>query len=270
MLLKRILTAALLLTGLLASLFLLPDAWWAAVVLLPLIVGAAEWAKLSDLALPARWGYALANVILAGVVYFYDLAAWLYVAAAILWLLIVPLWLAASWHFESLWLRMPLGVLVLLPLWMALVELRAQGPWWVLMLMGLVWVADTAAYFAGQQFGKHKLAPSISPGKTWEGVMGAVIAVFVYAAIVLLMLRGPRFDPYVWALPVAILSVVMLYLSILGDLFESWIKRVANVKDSGNILPGHGGMLDRIDALTSTLPIAALILLHADLLQQLL
>lgn len=270
MLLKRIVTAAFLLTGLLASLFLLPDAWWAVVVLLPMIVGAAEWAKLSELGLAARWGYAMANVIFAAIVYFNDLAAWLYVAAAILWLLLVPIWLAARWHFKSLWLRMPLGVLVLVPLWLALVELRAQGPWWVLMLMGLVWVADTAAYFAGRRFGKHKLAPSISPGKTWEGVIGAVFAVFLYAVIVLLILRSPRFDPYVWAMPIAMLSVVMLYLGILGDLFESWIKRVANVKDSGNILPGHGGMLDRIDALTSTLPIAALILLHADLLQQIL
>ena len=162
------------------------------------------------------------------------------------------------------------GYIVLLPLWMALVELRERGPWWLLLLMGVVWIADTAAYFSGRRFGKHKLAPSISPGKTWEGVAGAVIAVLVYATIVLLVLNGPRFDPYAWAVPVLILGVVMLYLSILGDLFESWVKRVANVKDSGNILPGHGGMLDRIDALTSTLPIAALILLHADLLQHIL
>ena len=270
MLLKRILTAASLLVGLLACLFLLPDTLWALVMLLPLAVGALEWAKLSGLPMPARLSYAVAIVALAGFVYVFDLAAWLYLAALMLWLVIVPMWLAAGWQLKSAWLRVPLGVLVLLPLWMALVELREQGPWWVLLLMGVVWIADTAAYFSGRQFGKHKLAPTISPGKTWEGVVGAAVAVVVYGAIVLMVLRSPRFDPYAWALPALMLGVVMLYLSILGDLFESWVKRVANVKDSGNILPGHGGVLDRIDALTSTLPIAALILLHADLLQRIL
>ncbi|WP_124948911.1 phosphatidate cytidylyltransferase [Sulfuriferula thiophila] len=270
MLLKRILTAALLLVGLLGCLFFLPDTLWALVMLLPLAVGALEWGKLSGLSKPARVTYALGNVVLAGVTYYFDLAAWLYVAALVLWLIIVPMWLAAAWQLKSLWWRMPVGILVLLPLWMALVELRERGPWWVLLLMGVVWIADTAAYFAGRQFGKHKLAPSISPGKTWEGVIGAAVAVVVYGVIVLKVLSGPRFDAYAWALPVMILGVVMLYLSILGDLFESWVKRVANVKDSGSILPGHGGVLDRIDALTSTLPIAALILLHAELLQRIL
>ncbi len=270
MLLKRILTAALLLIGLLACLFLLPDTLWAMAMLLPLGIGALEWGKLSGFSMPARASYALANVVLAGVAYFFDLGVWIYLAALVLWLLFVPLWLAAGWQLRSSWLRVPLGILVLLPLWMALVELQEQGPWWVLLLMGVVWIADTAAYFTGRRFGKHKLAPAISPGKTWEGVVGAVIAVGVYGVIVLAVLRGPRFDPYAWALPIMMLGVVMLYLSILGDLFESWVKRLANVKDSGNILPGHGGVLDRIDALTSTLPIAAFILLHADLLQRIL
>ena len=270
MLLKRILTATLLLVGLLACLFFLSNMLWALVMLLPLAIGTLEWGKLSGFSMPARLGYALSGVAFAVGAYVFSLAAWLYLAAMVFWLIIVPLWLAAGWQLKSAWLRAPLGMLVMLPLWMALVELREQGPWWVLLLMGVVWIADTAAYFAGKKFGKHKLAPSISPGKTWEGVVGAVVAVFAYGAIVLMVLSGPRFDPYAWAMPALMLGVVMLYLGIIGDLFESWVKRIANVKDSGNILPGHGGVLDRIDALTSTLPIAALILLHADILLRIL
>ena len=270
MLLKRIFTAGLLIVSLFACLFWLSDTLWALVMLLPLAIGAQEWGKLAGIPLWARIGYAMLMVILAGIMYFLDQAAWLYVVALIFWLIIVPMWLATGWQLKSAWLRVPLGVLVLLPVWMALVELREQGPWWVLLLMGVVWIADTAAYFTGRQFGKHKMAPVISPGKTWEGVVGAVIAVIIYGFIVLMALRGPRFDPHEWAMPALMLGMLMLYLSILGDLFESWVKRVANVKDSGDILPGHGGVLDRIDALTSTLPIAALILLHADLLQRIL
>ena len=126
----------------------------------------------------------------------------------------------------------------------------------MLALMGIVWVADSAAYFAGHQWGKRKLAPSVSPGKTWEGVAGAALAVAVYHALVWNFgfgLHAPGL-----ALAAAALVAILFPLSVIGDLFESWIKRQAGVKDSGTLLPGHGGVLDRIDALTSTLPLAAL------------
>ncbi len=270
MLIKRIITAAFLLLGLLVSLFWLPKNAWALVLLLPLAAGAGEWAKLSRLSTINTVLYILANIAFAIVVYRYSLSVWLYLAALLLWLIIVPMWLAVGWQLKSFWLRAPLGLVVLVPVWIALVELRDRGPWWVLLLMGVVWIADSAAYFTGRRFGKHKLAPNISPGKTWEGVVGAVFGVAAYCMIVLLVLRSPVFNPYAWTIPILLLGLLMLYLGILGDLFESWIKRVAAVKDSGTLLPGHGGVLDRIDALAATLPIAALILLHADWFQQIL
>lgn len=270
MLIKRIITAAILLLGLLVSLFWLPKTAWALILLLPLAAGAAEWAKLSHLSTKDTGLYALASIVFAIVVYRYDLSVWSYLAALMLWLIIVPMWLAVGWQLKSFWFRAPLGLIVLVPVWIALVELRDRGPWWVLLLMGVVWIADSAAYFTGRRFGKHKLAPNISPGKTWEGVIGAMLGVVAYGMIVLLVLRSPAFNPYAWAIPILLLGLLMLYLGILGDLFESWIKRLAAVKDSGTLLPGHGGVLDRIDALSATLPIAALILLHADLFQQIL
>jgi phosphatidate cytidylyltransferase len=140
-------------------------------------------------------------------------------------------------------------VVVLLPTWVALLYLHARGPAVLLGVMAVVWTADTAAYFAGRQFGRHKLAPAISPGKTWEGVAGALAALAIYAAVLSQQTTMPL-------LPLFLMVAGLLYSSVLGDLYESWIKRVAGMKDSGTLLPGHGGVLDRIDALTSTLPIA--------------
>jgi phosphatidate cytidylyltransferase len=137
---------------------------------------------------------------------------------------------------------------------LALVQLRQLGPLTLVCTMAIVWAADVAAYFAGRAFGKSKLAPSISPGKTWAGAWGAVVGVLAYG-----------FIASAW-LPEALQKSLLLFamslvgltiLSIVGDLFESLLKRQADLKDSSNILPGHGGILDRIDSLTSTLPIVA-------------
>jgi phosphatidate cytidylyltransferase len=145
--------------------------------------------------------------------------------------------------------RAVVGVVVLVPTWAALLYLHARGPGVLLGVMAVVWIADTAAYFAGRQFGRHKLAPAISPGKTWEGVAGAFAALAIYAGVLSRLAAMPL-------LSLLLMVSGLLYLSILGDLFESWIKRLSGMKDSGDILPGHGGVLDRIDAMTSTLPIA--------------
>ena len=131
----------------------------------------------------------------------------------------------------------------------------------VLAAMALVWMADVAAYFAGRRFGRHKLAPSISPGKTWEGVGGAVLGVVIYGLVVLIASPLKHHVPANMALMVLLL-LVLTALSIAGDLFESLLKRQAEIKDSSQLLPGHGGVLDRIDSLTSTLPIVALLVLQ--------
>jgi phosphatidate cytidylyltransferase len=180
--------------------------------------------------------------------------------SAAFWILVVPLWFRFKWTLAGNdFFGYLLGALVILPTWAAMVALHAVGTWLLLAAMALVWVADISAYFAGRAFGKHKLAPTISPGKTWEGVAGAVVGVLIYGGAVL------TFSPLAGKLPLAqpvliLLLVLLTAVSVMGDLFESLLKRQAGIKDSSNLLPGHGGVLDRIDALTSTLPLAALIL----------
>jgi len=184
-----------------------------------------------------------------------------YAVSALLWLIIVPTWLMAGWKVRQPLLMALTGWAVLIPTGLAMLDLRAANPqpWILLFMMGLVWMADIAAYFAGRRFGKNKLAPSISPGKTWEGVAGALLGVSVYVALVW------SYSPYFAhreVLPILLLaSWWWVGLAVIGDLFESAIKRQAGVKDSGALLPGHGGLLDRIDALTSTLPLAAMAML---------
>jgi phosphatidate cytidylyltransferase len=142
-------------------------------------------------------------------------------------------------------------------MWLALVRLQPT-PWALIIVMSVVWIADTAAYAAGKSFGRNKLAPQISPGKTWEGAFGAMVAVAVYYGVLLLALAPEQ--RYFNGIGGLGLFLLILVLSIEGDLFESWMKRQAGVKDSGQLLPGHGGILDRIDGLTATMPLAALAL----------
>ncbi|HEX8787723.1 MAG TPA: phosphatidate cytidylyltransferase [Telluria sp.] len=148
----------------------------------------------------------------------------------------------------------------------AIVDLFSYSPLYLLSVMAIVWVADIGAYFSGKAFGKHKLAPSISPGKSWEGAVGGCIAVLVLASLSVVY-GGPLFantfavrveHAFGWG-PLLGTLVVMVAFSIAGDLFESQLKRRAGMKDSSNLLPGHGGVLDRIDALIPVLPLAALI-----------
>lgn len=148
----------------------------------------------------------------------------------------------------------------------AIIALYFHSPLYLLSVMALVWIADIGAYFAGKAFGRRKLAPSISPGKSWEGAIGGGIAVLAIAALTIVFGGEPFSDTFAvraqarlgWVATLAIL-VLLVAASVVGDLFESQLKRRAGVKDSSNLLPGHGGVLDRIDALIPVLPLAALI-----------
>jgi phosphatidate cytidylyltransferase len=151
--------------------------------------------------------------------------------------------------------------MVVIPAGLAMVSLHFLAPMALLQLLALIWMADSAAYFTGRAFGRHKLAPGISPGKTWEGVAGAFAGTLIYAIICAVAtpaisgaLHGVSWFAYLG------IAVLLCALSIVGDLFESLVKRQAMVKDSGTLLPGHGGVLDRIDSITSTLPVATLII----------
>lgn len=259
MLRVRILTVLLLLPLFLAALFLLPQSGWALLMLGVVLIGAREWSKISAFTRFQGWIYVLLTLFIGLALLAESLPSANYVfygIAFLFWAFLVPLWLRNQWRTRH-WLVMALtGWVVLVPTWLALVELRTFGPLPFLGLLAVVWVADTAAYFAGRKFGRHKLAPAISPGKTWEGVAGAFLGVSLYA-VAWGMWDGSAllFSAGLWQ---GILFLWLLTLfSILGDLFESWMKRVAGLKDSGRILPGHGGMLDRIDALTAALPLAA-------------
>lgn len=262
MLKQRVITAIILLTLFGAALFGLPAIGWAALTWGIILIGAREWAVLAQLSgWRGTWYAVLTAAMMAGLLLpsAEPLALPLYLAAALGWLIGVPLWLARGWQIRQQAVMALVGWLVLLPTGLALVALRATSPWLLLGVMALVWIADSAAYFAGRRFGKHKLAPSISPGKTWEGAAGALLGVLLYVGALTASHNGTLLG-FGWVSGL-LLAAFWVALSIIGDLFESAIKRQAGVKDSGTLLPGHGGLLDRIDALTSTLPLAALVLL---------
>jgi phosphatidate cytidylyltransferase len=185
--------------------------------------------------------------------------------AAVFWFAVVPLWLGRGWRPRSRLVLALAGWAVLLPTWLALLSLRDTNPLMLLTFAIIVWVADIAAYFVGKALGKHKLAPAISPGKTIEGAVGGLLGALAYYFLWHYIATHTSAAGELWVRqllengPVLLgVFLVLGCLSILGDLFESWMKRGADLKDSSNLLPGHGGVLDRIDALTSTLPLAAL------------
>lgn len=257
MLKQRIVTALILFLALLAALFLLPNRLWALLLAGVLTLAAHEWGGLAGYGRLGRWGFAALTAGICLVLLAVGAQGrWLYGLGLAFWLLVAPFWLAGKWQMKNPFLLGAVGWLVLLPTWQALVNLQ-RVPSLLLMLLSVIWVADTAAYFFGKRFGRRKLAPRISPGKTWEGAIGALLSVAAYA--VFLALTAPsRIGGH--GLAWMGLALALMVLSVEGDLFESWMKRVAGLKDSGQLLPGHGGVLDRIDGLTSTMPLAALAL----------
>jgi phosphatidate cytidylyltransferase len=261
----RIITGTILLALVLCANFYLPSPWFAVFLSAFIARGAFEWGRLM------RGNHDAAKLWMPiGII----------IAMTGLWLTRDRPWIAAitftfaaaGWCFV-VWLlrhvnRLPpprsrgpavqflLGCIVLPPCWLAMVTLHDMpnyGPHYVFFLIGLIALADTTAFFSGRAFGKTKLAPSISPGKTWEGVAGAVVATSIFGAAGAWMfgLRGFALVAF------ASLCAITVMFSIVGDLFESLLKRQAGVKDSGTIFPGHGGVLDRIDSFTAGAPVFA-------------
>lgn len=275
MLQARILTAVVLIAVTLSAMFWLPPRGWGAVTLLVVGIAAYEWANLCGYAQWARAGFVAGALATGAYLLFgfmpgggWPIAVTLVAcgAATLFWLAVAPTWLASAWRVESKLVLAFTGWLVLLAWWIALVELQARSPALLLAVMAIVWIADTVAYFSGRAFGKRKLAPTISPGKTWEGVYGALAATAVYALTMLWL--APTLLQVDERTPLAIagwltLVLALTALSIVGDLFKSLLKRQRGVKDSGRILPGHGGVIDRIDALLAVMPPAALLAQYA-------
>lgn len=265
MLSTRLFTALTLLTALLAALFYLPDIFWAVLLLGLTVTAAREWCRLGRFSVEQTVLYMIFTTLLGGELLFLisvivsrnpidTSMISFYIASAIFWLLAAPFQLAIARSIRNVWLFMLMGWLVLMPACLSLYQLRAIDPLLLLGFMSVVWISDSTAYFAGRAYGKHKLAPKISPGKTWEGVFAALVAVLIYA-LIWFYLANREQALIGWLIP---LLLILALLGIVGDLFESLLKRQAGVKDSGNILPGHGGILDRIDALLPVLPVATL------------
>jgi phosphatidate cytidylyltransferase len=260
MLRARVLTALALLAGFLVTLFLLPEP--SSVVVFGVLAGVLGWEWAGLMKIDSGGRLLFGGVVVASCFGIYEQGAVnypsLWVLSAVFWLVLAPLWLWRGWRLDSNDLAgYSVGWVLIVPTWAAMVALQDHHPWWLFGTMALVWVADISAYFAGRTWGRHKLAPTISPGKTWEGVAGAIIGVLIYSACAAMVAGISLSDNIQWAPLLLALTAV----SVVGDLFESMIKRQSGVKDSSGLLPGHGGFLDRLDSQTSMLPLAALILL---------
>ncbi|HKT72017.1 MAG TPA: phosphatidate cytidylyltransferase [Steroidobacteraceae bacterium] len=252
---KRVATALVLAAALLAIVLLFPPV--ATVLLLTLMVLAGGWEWSAFLRLRGHIARGVYVLLLGALL----LAAWrialsaegrlIILFGALAWWLAALAWILFAPHRVARWSAALAGALALVPAWLALVHLRLdppQGAEWLLFSLILVWAADTGAFFCGRWFGRTRLAPEVSPGKTWEGVLGGVAA---SAAVALV--GGAHFGlPLGIFLPLCLAAVAF---SIVGDLTESLLKRFAGVKDSGTLFPGHGGVMDRIDSVTGAAPV---------------
>ena len=271
MLKTRIITAVVLLAVLLPILFFLPPVYIGAFFLVAVLAGAWEWSRLLNPDAPrAAWLYATFCFVIICVLLALQNVAWQFsilLLAVIFWFFIAPFILAKGMNLSLQKLRpfyVVFGLILLPATWFAIVFLRELGLVFLLSIMALVWVADIGAYFVGKAFGKRKLAAQISPGKSVEGALGGLVLCYAYATACVFFLPFESTLFGAWAIrfgwvPMLLMVSLLTAFSILGDLFESQLKRLAGVKDSSQLLPGHGGVLDRVDALIPTMPIAALL-----------
>ncbi|HUK02724.1 MAG TPA: phosphatidate cytidylyltransferase [Steroidobacteraceae bacterium] len=255
MLKTRIITAAVLAAVLIAVILLLPPLATIIAVTAITLLGAWEWSAF--LRLSGRVGrvlYVLAIAVSLPLVWWLTdttAAARVVLLIAVAWWLLALGWVILAPHRASSWSAALAGLLALAPAWLALMRIRLDlpdGAQWLLFLLILVWVADIGAFFFGRRFGRVRLAPDVSPGKTWEGVVGGV------AMSALVALAGSRWFGVAPAVFVP-LCLAAVAFSVVGDLTESLLKRFAGVKDSGTLFPGHGGVMDRIDSLTGAAPV---------------
>jgi len=252
---KRVATAAVLVAILLAVLLFLPPIATVIALTLLVLAGAWEWsAFLKPTAAWQRWLYVVIVAALLPAVWHFTRAEdglKLVLEIAVVWWVIALGWVMFAPRVVSSSAAAIAGLLALVPAWIALMRLRldfVRGAEWVLFALVLVQVADIGAFFVGRRFGRHRLAPNVSPGKTWEGVIGGVIASALVA-----VLGSARFGvPLIQFLP---LCLAVVAFSIVGDLTESLLKRFAGLKDSGRLFPGHGGVMDRIDSVTAAAPV---------------
>ncbi|MDP6968943.1 MAG: phosphatidate cytidylyltransferase [Gammaproteobacteria bacterium] len=265
MLKSRVITALILAPITLGSVFFLPGPWFAVFIGLVVLMGAWEWTAMMHL---MRFSQRLAYVLFLLLIllltgkYLTAHQTIVFALAAIWWLLATGLVVLYP-RFTRCWRNRVskgvVGLLVLIPTWLALVQVRemAAGPWLIMYLLLIVWGADTGAYFAGKRYGKRKLMPRVSPAKSWAGVGGAVVTVLLVS-----FLAKPYFDFASHTMfGIYLLALLVVFASVVGDLLESMFKRHCGIKDSGSLLPGHGGVMDRIDSLTAAAPVFALCLI---------
>ena len=271
MLKTRVITALVLLAVLLPILFLLPAMYIGAFFLAALLAAAWEWSiLLTPQARRAAWVYVLFCLAIILILLSMQNTSWqfaLLLLSVIFWFFVAPFILAKGINLSLERLRpfyVVLGLILLPATWFSLVFLRELGLVFLLTSIALVWVADIGAYFIGKAFGKRKLAIQISPGKSVEGAIGGLVLSYGYALLCVMYLPFESTLFGAWAIRFGwvvmfLMVTVLVAFSIFGDLFESQLKRLAGVKDSSHLLPGHGGVLDRVDALIPTMPIAALL-----------
>jgi phosphatidate cytidylyltransferase len=268
MLKQRIITAAILIPIVIAVIFLLDTVWFSALFAVFVGVGAWEWAGLCKISKKYQYLYSLVTVlILAGLYSASNSGIYnsLILSGVVYWIIAVAL--VFSYQKQRNFLpKSPLalliiGQLLLIPMWVSLTVLKSfpgNGAILIMLLMLLIWGADTAAYFVGKKWGKRRLASRVSPGKTWEGSIGGVIAgIAIALAYVIVSDAMPN-----QGIALIGLSFLTVSISIIGDLMESMVKREADIKDSGSILPGHGGVMDRIDSLTAAGPVFVFGIVH--------
>ena len=254
MLKQRIATAAVLLPVFLIVVFWFSTPWFAVALSLVVLIGAVEWAALvgvKDRIHQLLWLFVFCALLLIFWVAREKTTLFLVMAGSIWWAVaLLRLWTAPATP-EPAWFRSIAAAITLVPAWASLVYLHQAEVKLVIAVFLIVWLADTGAYFCGRSLGKRKLAPLISPGKTIEGVLGGIVAVVIFAA------AGAAWTgvgPDCGSAWVGI-CVATALVSVVGDLWESKLKRIAGAKDSGALLPGHGGVLDRIDSVTAAAPV---------------